>query len=44
MWRFSLEDPDTRERYGFADMEAFLAFLNATLAAPPGQPSTLPGT
>ncbi len=36
-WRFSLEDPDTKERFGFADMETFLAFLNETLAGSPGQ-------
>ena len=26
-WRFSLEDPHTRERHGFADLEAMTAFL-----------------
>lgn len=39
-WRFSLEDPETRERFGFADMEAFLAFLNDTLVGSPAKPGT----
>jgi hypothetical protein len=31
-WRFSLEDPHTRERRGFAGMDALVAFLRAELA------------
>jgi hypothetical protein len=27
VWRFSLEDPRTREQHGFADLEALFAFL-----------------
>jgi hypothetical protein len=26
-WRFSLEDPHTGEKLGFADLDAFVAFL-----------------
>ena len=37
-WRFSLEVPDTRERFGFGDMEALVAFLNDTLAGTPEVP------
>ena len=40
-WRCSLEDPGTRERRGFASLEALTAFLRAELAAgcdpPPGE-------
>ena len=55
-WRCSLEDPGTRERRGFASLEALTAFLRAELAAgcdpPPeesvaaarGQPAGAPGT
>jgi hypothetical protein len=32
-WRFSLEDPNTGRRCGFADLEALLAFLQAELAS-----------
>ena len=42
VWRYSLEDPHTGERRGFADLAALLAFLPAELAlscaAPPGEP------
>ncbi len=31
-WRCSLEDPHTRERRGFASLEALMAFLRAELA------------
>ena len=31
-WRFSLEDPHTGERRGFAGLEALVAFLQAELA------------
>lgn len=27
VWRFSLEDPNTRQRRGFADLEALMSFL-----------------
>jgi hypothetical protein len=30
-WRFSLEDPRTGERHGFAAFEALMAFLHQTL-------------
>ena len=32
LWRFSLEDPHTRERRGFADLESLLVFVRAELA------------
>ncbi len=42
VWRYSLEDPHTGERRGFADLAALLAFLDAELAgqrtAPAGAP------
>ncbi len=53
-WRYSLEDPHTRERRGFASLEALTAFLRAELARgcdpPPeelaaparGQPASAP--
>jgi hypothetical protein len=28
-WRFSLEDPTTRQRRGFADLESLMSFLAA---------------
>ena len=31
-WRFSLEDPRTGERHGFASLAALVAFLRAELA------------
>ncbi len=31
-WRFSVEDPGTRERRGFASLAALTAFLRAELA------------
>ncbi len=31
-WRFSLEDPHTGHRHGFASLEAVVAFLRADLA------------
>jgi hypothetical protein len=31
-WRFSLEDPHTGQKHGFADLEALNAFLEAELA------------
>jgi hypothetical protein len=30
-WRFSLEDPDSKQRLGFADLEALMAFLGDEL-------------
>jgi hypothetical protein len=27
VWRFSLEDPTTRQRRGFADLESLMSFL-----------------
>jgi hypothetical protein len=32
VWRFSLENIQTRERYGFADINALMAFLSEQLA------------
>jgi hypothetical protein len=32
VWRFSLQDPRTNERRGFATLEALLIFLQADLA------------
>ena len=31
VWRFSLEDPHTGERFGFANLNALIAFLEADL-------------
>lgn len=31
-WRFSLEDPHTGDKLGFADLEALVAFLETELA------------
>jgi hypothetical protein len=31
VWRFSLEDPHTGDRFGFADLNALIAFLEAEL-------------
>jgi hypothetical protein len=31
VWRFSLEDIQTRERHGFADLEALMAFLKTQM-------------
>lgn len=36
-WRFGLEDPDTRQRHGFADLEALVAFLGEELGGVPGR-------
>jgi len=35
MWRFSLEDVETGERRGFANLEALVAFLQAKMAPEP---------
>jgi hypothetical protein len=32
VWRFSLEDPTTRQRRGFADLESLMRFLAAETA------------
>lgn len=32
VWRFSLEDPTTRQRRGFADLESLMSFLAAETA------------
>ncbi len=32
-WRFSLEDPLTRQRRGFADLESLTAFLEEQMRA-----------
>ena len=31
-WRFSLENPETNIRHGFANFEALIAFLEAEMA------------
>jgi hypothetical protein len=36
-WRFSLEDPDSKQRHGFADLEALVAFLGDELGGPPSR-------
>jgi hypothetical protein len=40
IWRFSLEDPHTGDKLGFADLEALFAFLQAELTedAPAAKP------
>jgi len=35
VWRFSLEDTRTRQRHGFGDLEALVAFLRAELTDMP---------
>jgi hypothetical protein len=32
VWRFSLEDPSTDERYGFPDLQALIEWLRAEMA------------
>ncbi len=32
-WRFSLEDPHTGDRMGFADLDALVEFLQAEIAS-----------
>jgi hypothetical protein len=34
-WRFSLEDPHTGERFGFADCDGLYAFLNEEISKEP---------
>lgn len=33
IWRFSLDDPRTGERVGFADVETLLRFLNERMSS-----------
>lgn len=35
VWRFSLEDVATGERYGFADLDALICHLLALIETPP---------
>ncbi len=35
LWRFSLEDTRTRQRHGFATLDAMVAFLRARMMAGP---------
>lgn len=42
MWRASLEDPQTGERLGFADVAQLFAFLEAQIAG--GSPREMPPT
>jgi hypothetical protein len=35
-WRFSLEDPHTGDKLGFANLEALVAFLSQELGEAPG--------
>ncbi len=37
VWRFSLEDPHTRERKGFTGTEALCAFLESQTATTPNE-------
>jgi len=39
VWRFSLEDPRTGRRRGFASLEALVVFLQAELACEQDEPS-----
>jgi len=45
LWRFSLEDARTRQRRGFADLAALVAFLQAQMedgeTDSPDEPSSL---
>ena len=34
-WRFSLENIDTGQRYGFADLDAFICHLLEQMEVPP---------
>ena len=38
VWRFSLEDPHTGRRRGFANMEKVMAFLRTELASHQDEP------
>jgi hypothetical protein len=37
VWRFSLEDPQTTRRYGFANLEALVDWLRAQIDRPAGR-------
>ena len=37
-WRFSLQDPQTEQKHGFADLEELVAFLQAELIQGKGEP------
>ena len=37
-WRFSLEDPTTRQQRGFADLAALMHFLSVETGKTAGQP------
>ena len=43
-WRFSLEDPDSRQKHGFADLEALVAFLGDELGRPPSRVGASPNS
>jgi hypothetical protein len=43
-WRFSLEDPHTGEKLGFADLEALVAFLSEELGGVPGRVGVPPSS
>ena len=38
VWRFSLEDPTTRQQRGFADLAALMHFLSVETGKTAGQP------
>jgi hypothetical protein len=42
VWRFSLENPHTGTRHGFASFEALTAFLAMQLSDEPSSPHTTP--
>jgi hypothetical protein len=41
IWRFSLEDVETKERNGFADLDALIDHLLRLMAECPEQPAEL---
>jgi hypothetical protein len=43
-WRFSLEDPHTGEKLGFADLEALVAFLGEELGGATGRVGVPPSS
>jgi hypothetical protein len=44
-WRFGVEDPHTGQKHGFADLDAFLYFIEHELAVAShtGHPRRVPG-
>jgi len=44
VWRFSLEDVQTRERRGFADLDALTAFLKSQMANVETTPDDCPSS